>query len=200
MGGKEKLKSMFSGNMLGISSWLLPELLKTIEAEPNSRLARDYRMCVESALSHCWIPAAKLIKHRLNDFPFPSREAFKKRFPCYAKDLQLRKKMLLEFVDWACALDMILQREWKEGDFSRTTTGFLYPTNINTYMIMMVDALKEDIRMMTGKTFDFKLTSTEEEYKNLSKMVDRAAGDESAKIKQKKRKYAVATTTAVAGQ
>ena len=79
---------------------------------------------------------------------------------------------------------------------------------------MMVDKLKEDIRLMTDKTFDFKLTSTEEEYKNLSKMIDRSAGDEieskPSEIK-KKRKYAVAaaaagsavvaaTTTAVVGQ
>ena len=80
---------------------------------------------------------------------------------------------------------------------------------------MMVDKLKEDIRLMTDKTFDFKLTSTEEEYKNLSKMIDRSAGDETTESKpseiKKKKKYAVAaaaagsavvaaTTTAVVGQ
>ena len=201
MGGKDKVKDVFSGTLLGISSWVLPESLETIEKEPGNSLARKYRMCIECVLKQCWMPAAILIKQRLNDFPFPSREAFKKRFPCYANDGQLRKKMLLEFVDWACTMDMIVQNEWKNGDFSYATPGILYPLNVNTYMIMMVDTLKEDIRSMTDRTFDFNVTSTEEEYKNISKKFDRLDSDnnkpgEAATGKSNKKKYAVAAAAA----
>ena len=167
LGSIQDWKDMMAGKRNGIATWLLPELVQMIQTAPNGQLAKDYRRTMESALVECFIPAADIIKKHLNQFPFPSRTTFKKKFPAYAKSAQLRKKMLMEFCDWTNNTRMILEREWKEGDYSRIHPSILYPWSILPYAILFLDELKDQISSMTDKMFNFELTSIEEEAKEM---------------------------------
>jgi len=170
LGGMSGMKAFMNGELVGLSSWLLPELIDLIQQHPERSLAKEYRRCMELALTECFIPACTIIKERLNEFPFPSREVFKKRYPSYAKDGQLRKKMLIEFCDWTLTFSKIVKSEWKQGDYETVyLLNQLFPVNVNSYCIVMLDQLKEGIQARTDKTFDFNLTSTEEEYKAIKK-------------------------------
>ena len=184
LGSLQNMKEMMSGQRLGIETWLLPELIQLIQTAPNGQLAKEYRRTMEKALVEYFIPCADLIKKHLNQFPFPSRAEFKKAFPAYAKTGQLRKKMLVMFCDWTNSMQLILEREWNEGDYTRCHPSMLYPFPILPYTIYFLDKLKDQISSMTHKTFNFEVTDLKEESKKYVELITQKAKDASNENKE----------------
>lgn len=119
--------------------FLLGRLVEEMKTKPEGQMAKAYRATMTVALKRYFEPAAELIGTHLNDLPFPSRDAFKVKFPSLKGDPQLRKVLLIQMANWVHMMQHIVDEEWSNGNFSHIfPPHLLYPNGCVNYLIWLV--------------------------------------------------------------